>query len=511
MFKKILIANRGEIAVRIQRTCRELGIPSVALYTPADGNSLHVRFADECVPLESPKVFVEIERILEIAEQFQVDAIHPGYGFLAERADFIRACEERGVTFIGSTSAEMEGYIDKIAVLEKAERNGFTVVEHSKQIYSEIDLDAIAKEAQRLGYPVVVKSIRGGRGRGEKLVNSPVELERAIRRAQSEAQAVYGQRCVYLEKALMAAHQVTVQILGDQYGKRIHLGDREGSILYGNQKLFEESPSPFLGEEKRREILDTALRLADLFEVNNLASIEFLVSPSGEFHFTEIKPRIQIDHPLTEMRSRLDLLREQIRISAGEALGITQEQVSLNGHAMECRVTAQDPWKGFLPSPGNLRTVRFPSGFEVRVDSHISGGCEISSEYDPLIAKLTVWGMNRQECFQRMKRALNEVRINGVRSNLLLLKFLTNWPAIEKGVYDTSHAVRQVIEDRLNRLPEDGLVSQSAEITNSAELRMQELAAAVAIYYARRSQMVSPSIPERLNTGWHRQSRKLPE
>jgi acetyl/propionyl-CoA carboxylase alpha subunit len=506
-YRRILIANRGEIAVRIQRTCRSLGIETVALYTAADQYSLHVRLADECVLLASPEVFSDPQAILQIAFDTHSDAIHPGYGFLAERADFIKACEAAGITFIGPPAEIVHAVTDKIVVLRRAQQAGFPVIHHSRECYGDQSYEALAAEAEQMGFPVVIKSCLGGRGRGERLVMRPENLRQAVTRAQAESFAVYGQRSVYIEKAIMPAHQINVQILGDAYGQRIHLGEREGSIILGNEKLFEESPAPCLTPTQRQDVLNIALELAALFNLQNASAVEFLVDSSGQIYFTEVKPRIQVEHSLTESLTRLDLVAEQIRLASGEQLGYHQEDIGLQGWSMECRVTAEDPLMGFLPSPGQLQNVRLPGGPELRIDTFVSSGCEISSEYDSLIAKLTVWAPDRETCLGRAQCALEEFKLSGLPTNLPLLQILLAAPPIVKGIYDTNLQVISLADGTGGK--SDG--SDARLGIESSDKLLRDLAVATAVYYLRRNQSVSSELPERLTTGWHRNSRRLPD
>jgi len=307
MFKKILIANRGEIAVRIVRTCREMGIETIVLYEKEDLGSLHVRLADQCIELPSLADFGDVDAILKIARERQVDAIHPGYGFLAERPDFIRACEEAGITFIGPSSTVVNLMRGKLNALELARAAGIRTVANAPITFGPDDVDGLQKAADELSYPLVIKSCRGGRGRGERLVRSSAQLVEGLRRSQNESQAVFGNQQVYLEKAILPAHQIGVQILADKFGNVIHLGEREGSIINSNQKVLEESPAPCLTDEQREEVWETAVTLAKLFKYENAGTVEFLVNGDGSFYFTEFKARIQIDHPVTETRCGIDL------------------------------------------------------------------------------------------------------------------------------------------------------------------------------------------------------------
>ena len=493
MFTKLLIANRGEIAVRIIRTCREMGIHTVAVYEASDRGSLHVRLADECVALAGPRSYMEPETILAVAQQYGVDAIHPGYGYLAENADFIRACDAAGIDFIGPPADVVETLRDKIGALETARAAGIPTVVHSPRSFAEDEYSDLHAAAQAIGYPIVLKSCRGGRGRGERVVPDALHLAEAVRRAQVETQAVYGNKHLYVERAILPAHQVGVQIAADKHGNLIHLGEREGSVVQSNQKIIEEEPALCLTPERREELLATAVRLAQLFKVENLATVEFLVDGNGDFFFSEIKSRIQIAHTLAEMLSRIDLVREQIRLEAGEPLAYRQEDVVRRGHAIMCRVQAEDPLNHYLPTPGRLRQVRLPGGAEVRVDTYVYSGAEVPPHYDPLVAKVTVWAADRPTAVTRMRRALEDLGLMGTPTNLPLLLRVLRDPAFLAGRYST---------DLLSRL--------SAEVTEPDYERVRrDLAAAVAVLYARRREAFNPQSPDVWATGWHRSSRRL--
>ena len=495
MFKKILIANRGEIGVRIVRTCRELGISTVALYTVEDRTSLHVRLADEGVQLNSPADFMDPEIILGIAQQRGVDAIHPGYGFLAEEADFIRACDAAGIIFIGPPADLVEPLRDKIAAQKKVRAAGFPTLDHSQESFGADDYEALAAAASELGYPLIIKSCSGGRGRGERLAYGPEQLPEVVRQAQVIGKAVYGSRQVYLEKAVLPAYQVGVQIMADKHGNLVHMGEREGSILQKGQKIIEEAPATCLNGVQREQLWQTALDIARLFNYENVGTVEFIVDKHGNFYFSEIKARIQVEHPLTEMLTRLDLVREQIRIAAGEELPLAQEDVWLGGAAMMCRIRASDPWRDYLPSPGTLKRVRLPGGPEVRVDTYIYCRCEVPPAYDPLIAKLTVWGKSREMCRQRLERALQDFSVIGAPTNLALLQHIVQNPKFVEGVYSTQFKA--------------DMTTPAAKAEPSEHLR--DLAVAAALIFVRHNQMFVPKTAERLRGGWHRSSRRLPQ
>ncbi len=488
MFKKILIANRGEIAVRIIQTCRDMGIATVALYQPSDEASLHVRLADECVLLNTPAGFMDQAEILRIAAEKNADAIHPGYGFLAENLDFIRACEAARIAFIGPSSEVVERVSDKLSVLDRVCAAGLPTVETSARAYQRDDLDALRAEAQRLGYPLVVKSCSGGRGPGERLVHTPEQLETALRGAYAEAQLVYGIGSVFLEKEVPSAHQIGVQVIADRQGHLIHLEEREGSLLHNGQKVIEESPAPCLTPDQRAKVWDAALKVADLFHYENLGTVEFLIDQAGDFFFTEVKPRLQVEHPLTELRARVDLVREQIRIAAGEPLAWSQGELRLQGCAILCRVNAEDPLNEHFPSPGAVR-VRLPLGAEVRVDTYIADHGSVPPEYNPLIAKVSTWAPDRPTCLRRICRALQDFWLPGGLTNLPLLRRLLTIENVCEGSYSTEFET-----------PADAQPSPA---------RCRDLAAAAAVLAVGRT--VETVQPERLNSGWHRDSRRLPE
>ncbi len=493
MFKKLLIANRGEIAVRIIRTCRELGIGTVALYDPTDRASLHVRLADECVPVADHHSFMDAALIIDLALACGADAIHPGYGFLAEDASFIRACDAAGITFIGPPAGVVERLRDKIAALQTAAAAGIRTVAHSPVSFGEDENDALADTAEFIGYPLVIKSCRGGRGRGERLVTGPATLAESIRRSRIEAQRVYGDGRLFLERAILPAHQIGVQIVADAQGHRIHLGEREGSIIHSNQKIVEEAPALCLSAAQREEMLQTALDLARLFQYENLGTVEFLVDGDGTFYFSEFKARIQIEHTLTEMLTGLDLVQLQLLMAAGEPLPLAQAAVRLDGWALMCRVRAEDPTNNFLPSPGRLRRVRLPGGPDVRVDTYVYCHCDVPPDYDPLVAKVTVWAPERPRAVERMRRALEDFTIIGPPTNLPLLTRVMGHASFVGGDYTTDFL--------------DQPLTGRAQATDDRMRRDLALAAAVAM--VRRREAFSPQTPERLATGWHRASRRL--
>jgi acetyl/propionyl-CoA carboxylase alpha subunit len=493
MFKKILIANRGEIAVRIIRTCRDMGLKTVALYEAADRGSLHVRLADECVLLAAGQGYLDTAAILKIALATGAEAVHPGYGFLAENIEFIAACQQAGIVFIGPPLEVMLAQHSKIDVLNRVRAAGLPTIEYSAQTFGADKVEALRVEADRLGYPVVIKSTRGGRGRGAYTAQSAGQIERALRRAQTEAQIIYGATDFYIEKQIAPAHMIGVQVLADHLGQVVHLGEREGSLTRGNQKMMEEAPAPCLTPAQREQLWQAAVAIARLIGFRGVGTVEFMGDLDGQFYFTEIKPRIQIEHTVTEMISSVDLVREQIRLAAGEALSFTQANIHLHGHAISCRITAQDPWRHYMPSPGTLRRVRLPTGHGVRVDTYAYSGCEVPAQYDPIVAKVVTWGQDRSESVRRLQRALSEIALIGVATTLPIQQLIAHHLEFLQAAYNT---------DSLRRdMPEDELPLEHA----------RDLAIAAAIAYARRNLAGQPSVPDRLQSGWHRTSRRLPE
>lgn len=493
MFKKILIANRGEIAVRIIRTCRDLGIRAVALYERDDRGSLHVRLADEAVELTSGGGYLDQAAVLQAALDTGADAIHPGYGFLAERLDFIEACQQAGVVFIGPPLDLMRAQQDKLAVLKRVRAAGFATIEYAPRSFTSAEFDDLRAEADRLGYPVTVKSSLGGRGRGAFTAQSAQQLDRALRRSQTEAQTVYGDQHFYIERTISPAHLIGVQIIGDSFGNIVQLGEREGSLQRGNQKMIEEAPAPCLAQPQREQLWQTAVEIATLLDFRSAGTIEFTGDTDGHFYFTEVKPRIQIEHGVTELISDVDIVREQIRVAAGERLSVTQAAVQLRGHAISCRITAEDPWRHYLPSPGVLRRVRLPGGHGLRVETYAYSGCTVPAQYDPIVVKVMAWGRDREESVHRLRRALDEIALIGPPTTLPIHQLIVRHPEFLAADYNTDSLRREFPEDALS------------------EAEARDLAVAAAIAYARRNLAAQPSSPERWQTGWHRSSRRLPE
>ena len=435
MFDKVLIANRGEIALRVLRACREVGIATVAVHSTADADAMHVRLADESVcigPPPSAASYLNIPSLLSACEITGADAIHPGYGFLSENARFAEILEEHGITFIGPTSEHIRIMGDKIEAKATARRLGIPVVPGSE--------GAISNEAQGLrvakdmGFPVLVKAAAGGGGRGMKVARTPEDFELAIRTARSEAKAAFGDDSVYLEKYLAKPRHIEFQVFGDGKGNAIHLGERDCSLQRRHQKILEEAPSPALNAEQRQSMGSVVAKAMQKLKYRGAGTVEFLYE-EGEFYFIEMNTRLQVEHPVTEMITGLDLVIEQIRIASGAPLSISQNEFALSGHAIECRINAENP-KTFMPSPGTITYWHPPGGLGVRVDSGAYQGYRIPPYYDSLIGKLIVHGKNRNECLMRLKRCLSEFVIDGIETTIPLFSELVQNPDIANGLYD---------------------------------------------------------------------------
>jgi acetyl-CoA carboxylase biotin carboxylase subunit len=433
-FSKILIANRGEIALRILRTCEEMGISTVAVHSTIDRHALHVQLADEAVCIgESPssKSYLNIPNIIAAALTRNATAIHPGYGFLAENARFAEICADHQISFIGPTPEAIRAMGDKSTAKETMQRAGVPTVPGSEGLLmSDREAEAIA---QKIGYPVMIKATAGGGGRGMRLVHDESELTKLFLAAQGEAEAAFGNPGVYMEKFVVRPRHIEFQILADSYGNVIHLGERDCSIQRRHQKLLEEAPSPVLSSELREKMGTAAVMAAKSINYVGAGTIEFLLDQSGTFYFMEMNTRIQVEHPVTEMITGLDLIAEQIRIAQGEKLQLTQDQVVLKGHAIECRINAEDPDHSFRPQPGRISGYLPPGGPGVRMDSHVYTDYEIPPYYDSLIGKLIVWGPNRDAAIKRMKRALRECAITGVPTTIGFHQRILETPAFLEG------------------------------------------------------------------------------
>ncbi|MBI3698509.1 MAG: acetyl-CoA carboxylase biotin carboxylase subunit [Acidobacteria bacterium] len=439
-FRKILIANRGEIAVRVIRACREMDIPSVAVYSEVDRTALHVRMADEAVaigPAPAFQSYLSIERILDAARTSGAEAIHPGYGFLSENAELARACEEARLAFIGPSAASMVLMGSKTAARRAMIAAGVPVVPGADGAVA--GADEARGEAGRIGYPVLVKAAAGGGGKGMRVVEREADLLAALREAASEAERAFGDPSLYIEKYLVTPRHVEIQVLGDRHGRVIHLGERECSLQRRHQKVVEECPSPLVAAhpEMRREMGETAVRVARAAGYYNAGTVEFLVDRDRRFYFLEMNTRLQVEHPVTELVTGVDLVKEQIRIAAGEPLSLTQDQIDWRGAAIECRVYAEDPDNNFFPSPGKILTLDRPAGPGVRVDSGAYPGWTVPLEYDPLIAKLAVWAPTRPEAIARLERALGEYHITGIKTNLSFFRSILVSAEFREGRLDT--------------------------------------------------------------------------
>ena len=438
MFKKILIANRGEIAVRIARACREMGIASVAIYSEADETALHARAADEaicCGPARATESYLDVARIVAIAKEVGADGVHPGYGFLSENADFAKAVTEAGITFIGPTPEVIASMGLKIAARERMIEAGVPVVPGGEKIN---DVDVARAAASEIGYPVLVKASAGGGGRGMRRVDAEADLEEALERASSEATAAFGDGAVYLEKCLIGPRHIEIQVMADAHGNTLHFGERECSIQRRHQKLVEEAPAYGMTREMRAAMGEAAVRAAQAVDYVGAGTCEFLLDARGEFFFLEMNTRIQVEHPVTESVTGVDLVAMQIRMAAGERLELTQKDVRLTGHAIEVRIYAEDPDKGFIPSPGLIIDWHAPEGEGIRLDSGFEGGQTVTPHYDPMIAKLIASGADRKEALTRLGEALETYVISGIRTGLPFLRRVCENEAFRKGAYDTS-------------------------------------------------------------------------
>ena len=417
-FSKLLVANRGEIAVRVIRACHEMGIRTVAVYSEADRDALHVRYAHEAYPIGPPpsqESYLSIDRILDAAKRAGAEAIHPGYGFLSENHAFAKACEAAGVIFVGPPVAAMEAMGDKVRSRELMTAAGVAVVPGSPPLGDPADARA---HAQRIGYPVLLKASAGGGGRGMRVVGSEAELPSLLAQARGEARSAFGDDTVFLEKLVVRPRHIEVQVLADAHGRCIHLGERECSIQRRHQKLVEEAPSPVIDDATRERIGTMAVRAAKACGYVSAGTVEMLRGDDGSFYFMEMNTRLQVEHPVTEMVYGIDLVKSMIEIAAGRPLAWSQEDVVPRGHAIECRIIAEDPARGFVPAPGTIRALRAPGGPGVRWDSGVYGGFTVPVHYDPMLAKLIVWGADRDEAAARMTRALDELRVDGLKTSI---------------------------------------------------------------------------------------------
>jgi acetyl-CoA carboxylase biotin carboxylase subunit len=459
MFEKVLVANRGEIAVRVIRACKELNIRTVAVYSEADANSMHVQMADEAICIgkgPAPESYLRIDRIISAAEVADVDAIHPGYGFLSENAHFADVCDSCNIRFIGPSSAAMNAMEDKAVSRVLAKKAGVPTPPGSEGVVdSEDGARAVAK---RIGYPVMIKAVAGGGGRGMRVAHNDVSLVKGYHTARSEAEKAFGNSGVYVEKFIENPHHIEFQILADAKGHVIHLGERDCSIQRRNQKLIEETPSPLI-EGKFKKLRDrmgkAAVKIAETAKYTNAGTVEFIVDDNGKFYFLEMNKRIQVEHPITEEVTGIDLVRYQLMIAMGEPLRHTQSDIKFTGAAIQCRINAEDPFNDFRPSPGRIEMYYQPGGRGVRVDTHAYAGYTIPPLYDSMIAKLITTGRDRRDAMDKMQRALNEYMITGVKTTIGFEEAILHDPNFRRGVYSTnfipdllSGARRELLEEK---------------------------------------------------------------
>ncbi len=436
---KILIANRGEIAVRIIRTCRELGIKTVAVYSDADRDSLHVRLADEAVCIggaHPSQSYLNIPNIISAAQTKGAEAIHPGYGFLAENASFARISKEQGLKFIGPPAEAIIDMGTKARARKMMADAGVPVVPGSPGVFDSIE--EITLIAEEIGYPVMIKASAGGGGRGMRIAMNGSELARAVQTARQEAEAAFGDGSLYLEKYIEKPRHVEIQVIADEHGNAVYLGERDCTLQRRHQKLVEETPCPVLTEETRVKMGEAAVRAAQAVNYSGAGTVEFLLDEQGNYYFIEMNTRIQVEHPVTEWVTGIDLVAETIKVAAGEELGYRQEEIKPRGAALECRINAEDPERDFCPCPGQITTYLPPGGMGVRVDSGVYPGYRIPPFYDSLIAKIITWGNNRQEAIRRMERALSEFQIEGVKTTIPFLRYLMKNEQFLRGTIDTS-------------------------------------------------------------------------
>jgi acetyl-CoA carboxylase biotin carboxylase subunit len=436
MFKKILIANRGEIAIRIIRACNEMGIKTVAVYSKADKNSLHVKFADEAICIgEGPAVesYLNIPRIIAAGEITNSDAIHPGYGFLAENAKFSKICKENGFTFIGPDAEIIDLMGDKVNARNAAKDAGVPIIPGSNTLSS---VEEFLEIAEQIGYPVMLKAVAGGGGKGMRVINNSNEAEKGFNIIQNEAGMAFNNSEIYVEKFVENGRHIEVQILSDKFGNHLHLGERECSIQRSNQKLIEESPSLFVDHNLRDELTSKSLQLAEKVNYVGAGTIEYLVDDDKNFYFIEMNTRIQVEHTVTEMVCMIDLVKEQIRTYAGIELSMKQEDITMSGHAIECRINAEDPFNDFIPSPKKIDSLNFAGGIGVRIDSFIYAGYQIPTNYDSMLGKLIVHSSSREKALIRMKRSLQETFIEGPKTTLPLLEMIFENKDFNNGNFD---------------------------------------------------------------------------
>ncbi len=488
MFSKILIANRGEIALRVIRACKEMGIGTVAVYSDADRSALHVRKADEAHHIgaaPSAESYLRVDRILDVARDSRAEAIHPGYGFLAENPAFAEACEAAGITFIGPSSETLRLSGSKTASRRLAKQIGVPTIPGTDQDLSDEEIVDLASE---IGFPILIKAAAGGGGKGMRIVREPAEFQSAIRAARSEGQSSFGDAAVFIEKYLIRPRHIEMQILADATGYTLYLGERECSLQRRHQKVVEEAPSPFMTPELRRRMGEAAVALARGCGYQNAGTVEFLVDADRNFYFLEINARLQVEHPVTELTTGIDLVKNQIRIAAGQRIPLRQEEIQTRGHAIECRIYAEDPAYNFAPFPGRISLYRPPHGPGIRDDSGVYEGFEVPIYYDPLISKLVAWGKDRPEAISRMRQALQDYLIAGIKTTVSFLSEVMADPGFLEGEVDTTFV--------------DTFLQQGRGV----EPRHRDVAVVAATLHAycseKERQVVAPAVPVAARSAW---------
>ena len=509
MFKKILIANRGEIAVRVIRACHEMGITAVAVYSEVDRAALHVRKADEAYPIgaaAAAESYLNIGKILDVARQSGAEAIHPGYGFLSENARFAQACVDVGVKFIGPKVAAMNAMGSKTRARQAMERAGVPFVPGTSRGLESIE--EAEEVAARIGYPVMLKAAAGGGGKGMRLVHTPDQLKSSLDAARSEAERSFGDGEVYIEKAILNPRHIEMQILADEHGNTLYLGERECSLQRRHQKVLEEAPSPIVDLDMRRRMGEVAVRVARAANYTNAGTVEFLVDQRKNFYFLEMNTRLQVEHPVTELVTGLDLVHLQIRIAAGEKLPLRQEDVQIRGHAMECRIYAEDPDNNYFPSPGKITLLLEPSGPGIRTDSGMYEGWTVPMDYDPLLAKLIGYGSDREQAIARLTRALDEYFVGGIKTNIALFRRILADPDFRAGKLDTGF---------LDRLLQQEPADHKQDDRKKDDPQMEQVAAIAAGIFAMLGasadvvgERASGASPEKavIASNWHSASRR---
>lgn len=495
--KKLLIANRGEIAIRVMRTCREMGIKTVAVYSDADRNALHVRYADEAYRLGPPpsrESYLLADKIIEICKAHDVDAVHPGYGFLSERSEFATKLKEAGITFVGPSAESMDLMGSKIASKQAVEKFGVPLVPGLKEAI--VDVDAARQVAIEIGFPVLIKASAGGGGKGMRIVNHAEEFESQMHMAQSEALSSFGDDSVFIEKYVAAPRHIEIQLMADNHGNVCYLFERDCSIQRRHQKLVEEAPSAVLTPELRKQMGEAAVNVARAANYSGAGTVEFLLDEKLNFYFLEMNTRLQVEHPVTELITGLDLVKEQIRVAEGHPLSFKQEDLTINGHAMELRVCAEDPMNNFLPDIGTLSTYRVPQGPGIRVDDCMEEGMEIPIHYDNMVAKLIVWADTREHAIDKMKRAISEYRITGVANTLQFGYWVMENEHFLKGNFDTKFIDNYFKPEYLQTASDDNL-EQALSIV------------AAYVFSNQQAETATAGKSAEAESGWYRKRREM--